>query len=103
MKMTKPNLNDQVYEIHLLLVETENYARYLYAVLDKEAVEGSVAFDRIMAATLSRAKAAELGRRDVAKAKLATIVKALNVVQLRYATRSGYGIRFAVKSPPAGD
>ena len=80
----KRNLNDRVEEIHRALVEDENYLRLLYAVHDKQAIEGSLAVDNMMAARMIRDKAKGAGDLDVAHEKLTTIVKALNVVLRRY-------------------
>lgn len=81
-------LNDIVDEINLTLYRNEKYRRYLDAVYDEQAVEGSLAADNIMAATMIRDEAKRLGRPEAADQKLATISKALGVVLRRYkATR----------------
>jgi hypothetical protein len=77
-------LNDQVEDIHRVLVEDADYRSYLRAVWDEQAVEGSLAADNIMAATLIRNKAKMVEGSDVGKEKLATIAKALGIVLRRY-------------------
>lgn len=84
-------LNDMVEEIHLMLYEDDDYQRFLYAVYDEQAVEGSLAADNIMAAGMIRDKAAKVDKfhplltgNDGKPEKLATISKALGVVLRRY-------------------
>lgn len=78
-------LNDLIEDVHRVLVdENEKYRGYLYATYDEQAVEGSLSADNIKAAELIREKAVEVGNREVAQQKLATIVKALGVVLRRY-------------------
>jgi hypothetical protein len=79
-------INDNVEDVHRTLVngdQNEVYLRYLFAVYDEQAVEGSLAADNIEAARMIRDYArqhdGELGRE-----KLATIAKALGVVLRRY-------------------
>ncbi len=82
---TERTLNDLVEDVHRLLVdENEVYRKYLYAVYDEQAVEGSLAIDNGKAAEIIRLKAQSVGNTEVASQKLATIVKALNVVLRRY-------------------
>ena len=82
--LAQPTLNDHVDNIHLQLWAEDDYRSLLDAVSDEDAVEGSCAIDNYKAAERIR----EYGRRHdntyVAKKKLATIVKALNVVLRRY-------------------
>jgi hypothetical protein len=87
MRMVEPRLtlNDHVNAIHSELWERdETYMEYLDAVYDSEAVEGSLAADNIKAAEVIREYARKNGVKAVANKKLATIVKALNVVLRRY-------------------
>jgi len=83
--MTKQHrTNDLVDDIHcVLVIENDDYRRYLQAVWNKQAVEGSLATDDIMAATMIRNKAKEMGS-ELANEELAAIVKALRVVLRRY-------------------
>jgi hypothetical protein len=76
-------LNDQVEEVFELLIENDTFNRYLQAVYDEQAVEGSLAADNIGAAIMIRDKARELGL-PLADEKWATISKALGVVLRRY-------------------
>jgi hypothetical protein len=76
-------LNDQVEEVFEQLVEDEKFNRYLQAVYDEQAVEGSLAADNIGAAIMIRERALELGY-SLADEKWATISKALGVVLRRY-------------------
>ncbi|MGD9617437.1 MAG: hypothetical protein AB7H90_20255 [Alphaproteobacteria bacterium] len=76
-------LNDQVEEVFEQLIEDEKFNRYLQAVYDEQAVEGSLAADNIGAAIMIREKALELGY-SLADEKWATISKALGVVLRRY-------------------
>jgi hypothetical protein len=79
-------LNDQVEDIHLRLVDDEEYLAYLDAVYDEQAVEGSLAADNVMAAKKIREAALAMTppNTKLAKEKLATISKALGVVLRRY-------------------
>lgn len=78
-------LNDMVEELHLLLYEDDTYHRFLYAVYDEQAVEGSLSADNIMASELIRERAEKLDKaHPLTKEKLATISKALGVVLRRY-------------------
>jgi hypothetical protein len=76
-------LNDQVEEVVEQLIEDEKFNRYLQAVYDEQAVEGSCAADNIGAAIMIREKAIELGL-PLADEKWATISKSLGVVLRRY-------------------
>jgi hypothetical protein len=77
-------LNDYVEDIHLLLANNEQYQAYTWAVYDEQAVEGSLSADNIKAAEMIRNLAREKKiPGPVAKEKLATIAKALNVVMRR--------------------
>jgi len=77
-------LNDQVEEVVEQLIEDAKFNRYLQAVYDEQAVEGSLAADNIGAAIMIREKALELGYSSLADEKWATISKALGVVLRRY-------------------
>lgn len=81
-------LNDFVQDIHRKLWFSENldYRNLLDAVYDEDAVEGSLSIDNAKAAEMIRdyAKDQNHGEPYVAGKKLATIVKALNVVLRRY-------------------
>lgn len=77
-------LNDQVEDVHRILVDDESYLKLLYAVYDEQAVEGSLSADNIMAAEMIRDKAKKMGAEELAGEKLATISKALGVVLRRY-------------------
>jgi hypothetical protein len=82
---TRRTLNDQIEEIHLALYDTdEKYTEYLYAVYDEQAIEGSLAADNFKAAEIIREYARKKESIEVARQKLATIVKCLNVVLRRY-------------------
>ena len=81
-------LNDIVDEIVLTLYRNEKFRRFLDAVYDEQAVEGSLAADNIMAATMIRDEAKRLSRPEAADQKLATLSKSHGVVLRRYkATR----------------
>lgn len=78
-------LNDYVEDVHRVLWdESEDYRLLLLAVDDSESIEGSLGADNTMAAHLLRDKATEINNKEVARRKLATITKALNVVMRRY-------------------
>ena len=51
-----------VEEIHLMLYEDDDYQRFLYAVYDEQAIEGSLAADNIMAAGMIRDKAGKVDK-----------------------------------------
>ena len=77
-------LNDHVDGIHVALWTREDYRNALEAVYDEDAIEGSLAADNFVAATMIRDYARLNGVPQVANKKLATIVKALNVVLRRF-------------------
>jgi hypothetical protein len=78
-------INDLVEDLHLGLIDkSPEYAKYLDATWDEQAVEGSLAFDNSMAALLIRDEAKKRNVQRVVEAKGATIVKALNIVLRRY-------------------
>jgi hypothetical protein len=81
---TERTLNDLVEDIHRELISDEKYRRYLRAVYDAHAVEGSLAADNVLAAMMIREKAKERGVSEVAGEKLAIINLALGVVLRRY-------------------
>lgn len=76
-------INDQVEEIHKAVLDRPEYVALLQAVYDEQAVEGSLAADNTLAAMELRKHAAK-SNSPIAKEKLATISKALNVVMRRY-------------------
>jgi hypothetical protein len=78
------SLNDQVEGIHCSLYEDKEYRAFLYAVYKEQTIEGSFAADNAMAAGIIRNRAREIGNIEVSRQKLATIVKALNVVLRRH-------------------
>jgi len=80
---SKPTLNDLVEEIHLQLYEDQTYQDLLWAVVDSQAVEGSLGEDDSAAARLIRQQAKKIGSR-VQNEKLHSIVIALRLVMRRY-------------------
>jgi uncharacterized membrane-anchored protein YjiN (DUF445 family) len=80
----KRTINDQIEEVHLVLIENEQYREFLEAVWDEQAVEGSLVDDAHCAAKMIRDKAQKMGNDFIAKQKLATIRHSLNVVLARY-------------------
>lgn len=82
--MQKPTLNDEVDRIHFDLWVDEKYQALLEGVYDEQCVEGSLSADNLMAAMMIRDYALSKGNDYVAREKLATIGKALNVVLRRY-------------------
>ena len=77
-------LNDLVEEVHKRLVEDEQYIAFLFATWDEQAVEGSLAADNLMAASVIRDLARKEDIAIVKDQKLATIAKSLNIVLRRY-------------------
>jgi len=83
-------LNDMVEDIHLTLWDVNPlYKKYLHAVYDEQAVEGSLAADNIKAAEMIRIyadarKGDDMSCASVAGEKLATLSKAMGVVLRRY-------------------
>jgi hypothetical protein len=69
---------------NLQLIENEHYRAFLSAVYDEQAIEGSLAADNAMAATMIREQAKAIGNVELANEKLATIAKGLGVVLRRY-------------------
>src|SRR5262245_16368762 len=80
----QPTLNDVVHEYHIKLWSNPKYRGFLDAVYDEDAVEGSLALDNGEAARMIRDIAITEEDKRLASKKLATIVKALNVVLRRY-------------------
>jgi hypothetical protein len=76
-------LNDMVEEIHLRLVNNDDYRKYLDAVWDEDAVEGSLSADNYELANLIRAEAIKR-ESPIMDKKKATIAKALGVVLRRF-------------------
>ena len=84
-KVAPPNLNDKVERLYLELYPNPAFQRFLDAVYSEDAQEGSLYADDIMAAEMIRDYAAGDGKDPyVASKKLATIARALNIVQARY-------------------
>jgi hypothetical protein len=85
---TTKTLNDYVHEIHRKLWADSNpqYRQLLDAVYDEDAVEGSLSIDNAKAAEMIRNYAKDAAHPEpyVASKKLATIVKALNIVLRRF-------------------
>jgi hypothetical protein len=84
-KIAPPNLNDKVETLYLALYPDPVFQRLLDAVHSEDAQEGSLYADDIMAAEMLRDYAVGEGKDPyVAGKKLATIARALNIVQARY-------------------
>lgn len=81
-----PNLNDYVERVHLILIKDGSYLAYLEAIYDEDAIEGSLAADNLEAARLIRNYARSKAIPQIANRKLATIVKALNIVLRKHGT-----------------
>ena len=78
-------LNDHVDDAHKdLMYSDDEYMKFLDAVYDEDAVEGSLSADNLMAARIIRKHAEDRENEYLATKKLATIVKSLNVVLRRY-------------------
>jgi hypothetical protein len=78
------NVNDLVDDIHMVLfVEDPAYKRFLYAVHDSQAKEGSLSADNWAAANIIREYARDRNVAGVKDENLATIGRALNVVLRR--------------------
>ena len=82
--MQERTLNDHVDDVHVQLWEDPAYHKALEAVDDGDAVEGSLSADNFLAATLIREHARKTENPHIMNKKLATIVKALNIVLRRY-------------------
>lgn len=82
--MQERTFNDHVDDIHVILWSNPEYHRALEAVYDEEAVEGSTAADNFIAAGMIREHGRTMGNPRFKEAKLATIVKSLNIVLRRY-------------------
>ena len=97
-RIAPPNLNDKVERIYLELYPDPKFQRYLDAVYASDAQEGSLYADDLLAAQMIRAWAKE-DDKDlyVAGKNLATITRALNVVQARY------GISRKARAAKVGD
>ena len=97
-KVRPPNLNDKVERIYLELYPDPKFQRYLDAVCASDAEEGSLYADDLLAAQMIRTWATE-DHKDlyVAGKNLATIARALNIVQTRY------GISRKARAAKVGD
>ena len=97
-RVAPPNLNDKVERIYLELYPDPKFQRYLDAVYASDAQEGSLYADDLLAAQMIRVWAKE-DDKDlyVANKNLATIARALNVVQARY------GISRKARATKVGD
>ena len=84
LKQSFLSLNDQIEAVHLRLWGVPEYKRYLAAIYDEQAVEGSCAADNLKAAEMVRDAAKKSENYDLGSEKLATIVKSLKVVKRRY-------------------
>jgi hypothetical protein len=80
----KKTIIDHVQEIHELLIEDQEYQKYLKAIFNSQAVEGSVRDDRAVAAQMIRAKAREVGKVELLSENLASIRTALTYAEGRY-------------------
>ena len=78
------SLNDHVDKYYDILWESERFRDLLEAVWDEDAVEGSCGTDQTLAAMMIRDAASDAKDSYVAKKKIATIAKSLNVVMRRY-------------------
>lgn len=81
-RKTRPNLtlNDHVEAIHLRLYDDLDYRKFVDAVWDDDAEEGSLSADNLEAAHMIRECARLNDIPEVSRKKKATISKALNVV-----------------------
>lgn len=79
-------LNDYVDEVYLILWDDPEFRKYLEAVYNEEAVEGSTKADDLEAARVIREYAKANSIPMLPSKKLETIAKALNVVTRRYRT-----------------
>ena len=97
-RIAPPNLNNKVELLYLDLYPDPKFQRYLDAVYASDAQEGSLYADDLLAAQMIRQYAID-GDRDlyVAGKNLATIARALNVVQARY------GISRKARAQKVGD
>jgi hypothetical protein len=77
-------INDHVEDVHLLLVEREDYLDLITAIYPEQTVEGSIPADDIMAAQMIRRKAKEIGNAELQSQKLGAITRALNIVLRRF-------------------
>lgn len=82
--MRERTLNDHVDDAHVALWADKDYRALLDAVYDEDAVEGSLSADNLLAAGMIRDQAKRQANPQLSTKKLATIVKALNVVLRRY-------------------
>ena len=82
--MRERTLNDHVEDVHIALWDNPDYHRALEAVYDEDAIEGSLSADNFLAAMMIRDYARDKKNPHLKDKKLATIVKALNVVLKRY-------------------
>jgi hypothetical protein len=81
---TKKSLHDQVEAIHLQLWVNGTYRKFLDAVYNSQAVEGSMIADDFEAARMIREEARENGNHYVAEQNLTTLKQSLGVVMRRF-------------------
>jgi hypothetical protein len=84
--LTTKVLNDYVDEVYLILWDDPEFRRFLEAVYNEEAIEGSTKADDLEAARMIREYAKANNIPMLPSKKLETIAKALNVVTRRYRT-----------------
>jgi hypothetical protein len=80
----KRNINDFVEDILLRLWPDQSFMKYLDAIYDSQAVEGSLEADDFEAARIIRQYAKDNNSPMVADENLTTIVRAMKVAQRRY-------------------
>ena len=80
----KRTINDQVEDFVVKHWEDKGYRKFVDAIYESEAAEGSFDIDDVMAAQFIRAAANKAGNGEVASAKLDTIVQAMKTVLRRY-------------------
>lgn len=82
---SQPTVNDMVESFLPSLVKNPQFLPLVNGVYDDDTVEGTMAADQLCAAIMVRAAAShDDADHPLAKKKLATIAKALNVVLKRY-------------------
>jgi len=80
IELIKRSLNDEVRYLHPILMEDEQYRKYLTAIWPEGAVEGSLEIDDAMAAIMIRDYGRTNGIKSLAEANLASIRHSLRVV-----------------------
>jgi hypothetical protein len=84
MLKARPTILDLIEPIVLALWEDEDFRRFVDAIVDSDAIEGSMEYDDVRAAEMIRDHARANNHTDIGGKNLKTLVHALRLVLKRY-------------------